>query len=113
MNKRLLVAAIFAALYGCGSQPTQEEPKAGVEERTPAARPATPAPTPPPTVSRPAPQPAVQYNPLKDPNNILSKRSVYYDYDKDDIKEEYRPMLQAHARYLSEHASAKVLIQGN
>ncbi len=114
MNKRLYVAALtVAALYGCGSQPTQEEPKAGVEERTPAARPATPAPTLPPTVSKPAPQPVVQYNPLKDPKNILYKRSVYYDYNKDDIKEEYRPMLQAHARYLSENASAKMLIQGN
>jgi len=114
MNKRLLVAALsVAALYGCGSQPAKEEPKAGVEERTPAARPATPAPQPPPSVSRPAPRPVVQDNPLKDPKNILSKRSIFYDYDKDDIRDEYRPMLQAHGVYLREHAGAKLLIQGN
>jgi peptidoglycan-associated lipoprotein len=55
----------------------------------------------------------VSGNPLKDPRNILSRRSVFYDYDKDDIKEEYRPMIQAHARYLSQNRGAKMLIQGN
>ena len=30
-------------------------------------------------------------NPLKDPNNILSKRNIYFDYDSDAVKAEYRP----------------------
>lgn len=50
---------------------------------------------------------------LKDPNNILSKRSIYYDYDKFDVKDEYRPLVEAHAKYLRENPSAKMLIQGN
>ena len=52
-------------------------------------------------------------NPLKDPNNILSKRSIYFDYDKDEVKPEYRPLVEAHAKYLKEHADAKVVLQGN
>jgi peptidoglycan-associated lipoprotein len=50
---------------------------------------------------------------LKDPNNILSKRSVYFDYDKFDIKDEYRKLVEAHAKFLKDNPSAKMLIQGN
>jgi peptidoglycan-associated lipoprotein len=52
-------------------------------------------------------------SPLKDPNNILSKRSVFFDYDSDAIKEEFRPILQAHAKYLSSNRAARMLIQGS
>ena len=52
-------------------------------------------------------------SPLKDPANILSKRSIYYDLDKFDVKDEYRPLVEAHAKYLRENPSAKMLIQGN
>jgi peptidoglycan-associated lipoprotein len=48
----------------------------------------------------------------KDPNRLLSKRSIYYDYDKFDIRAEYRPIVEAHAKYLRENPGAKVLIQG-
>jgi peptidoglycan-associated lipoprotein len=50
---------------------------------------------------------------LTDPNNILSKRSIYFDFDKDDVKTEYRPLIEAHAKYLTSHSSAKVTLQGN
>ena len=50
---------------------------------------------------------------LKDPNNILSKRSVYFDYDKFDVKDEYRKLVEAHAKFLKDNPSAKMLIQGN
>src|SRR5581483_4758475 len=50
---------------------------------------------------------------LKDPNNILSKRSVYFDFDKFEVKDEYRPLVEAHAKFLREHPTAKMLIQGN
>jgi peptidoglycan-associated lipoprotein len=52
-------------------------------------------------------------NPLKDPNNILSKRNIYFDFDSDAVKAEYRSLLEAHAKYLLAHNSAKVILQGN
>lgn len=52
-------------------------------------------------------------NPLKDPNNILSKRSIYFDYDKDEVKAEYRPLVEAHAKYLQANPNANVILQGN
>jgi peptidoglycan-associated lipoprotein len=116
-----LMAAVF--VWGCSSQPPVEQApaKPSVEERTPtqkpsggpAAAPVTPAPAPAERqVTAPAPKPAA-VNPLKDPNNILSKRSVFFDYDKDEIKDEFRPLVQAHAKYLSGNPGAKMLIQGN
>ncbi len=52
-------------------------------------------------------------NPLKDPNNILSKRSIYFDFDKDQVKAEYRPLVEAHAKYLVANPNAKVVLQGS
>ena len=52
-------------------------------------------------------------NPLRDPNNILSKRNIYFDYDSDAVKAEYRPIVEAHAKYLLAHPDAKMILQGN
>ena len=52
-------------------------------------------------------------NPLKDPSNILSKRSIYFDYDSDAVKAEYRSIVEAHAKYMQTHADAKMIVQGN
>ena len=50
---------------------------------------------------------------LTDPKSILSKRSVYFDYDKFDIKAEYKDLVAAHAKFLSSNRQFKMLIQGN
>ena len=52
-------------------------------------------------------------NPLRDPNNILSKRNIYFDYDSDAVKAEYRPIVEAHAKYLLANKAAKMILQGN
>ena len=50
---------------------------------------------------------------LRDPNNILSKRSIYFDYDKDVVKAEYKDLVAAHAKYVSSHPKAKMTLTGN
>jgi len=50
---------------------------------------------------------------LKDPKSILSKRSVLFDYNSYVIKDEYRSLVEAHAKFLTSHPSVKMLIQGN
>ncbi|MCC6915962.1 peptidoglycan-associated lipoprotein Pal [Nitrosomonas sp.] len=52
-------------------------------------------------------------NPLQDPNNILSHRSVYFDFDSYTVKGEYRDLILAHAAYLRDNTNAQVLLQGN
>ena len=111
MRSLIAIAAMAALLAGCASTP-KEEPKAAVEDRTPTKTAPSPG-TQPSTAAPVVPKVAPQTNPLKDPNNILSKRSLYYDYDKYDVRDEYKPLLQAHANYLKQNRSAKMLIQGN
>ncbi len=52
-------------------------------------------------------------DPLDDPKNILSKRSVYFDFDSYVVKSEFSPVVGAHAKYISSSKTRKVLIQGN
>jgi peptidoglycan-associated lipoprotein len=116
--RAICIVLIASALGACATTETpQVQPPAAVEDRTPGAKPgatAQPVPGQPITgvdlTGRPAAGGAAA---LKDPNNILSKRSVFYDFDKFDVKEEYRPMVEAHARYLRENGGTKMLVQGN
>jgi len=52
-------------------------------------------------------------SPLRDPANILSKRTVYFDYDSFVVKDEFRPLVEAHARYLVANRGTRMIIQGN
>lgn len=52
-------------------------------------------------------------DPRKDPASPLSKRSVYFDFDSFVVKDEYRPVIEAHAAYLAKKPSARIVIQGN
>jgi peptidoglycan-associated lipoprotein len=50
---------------------------------------------------------------LKDPASLLSKRSVYYDFDMYNIREEFQPVVEAHAKFLREHKDLRVRVEGN
>jgi peptidoglycan-associated lipoprotein len=50
---------------------------------------------------------------LNDKNGILAKRSIYFDYDSFTVKDEFKPVVAAHAQYLTSHKDRKVIIQGN
>jgi len=100
-----LAGACAAFLGACSTTPTDEQKPAAVDSRNTSGQGPRVA-----TVdltSKPA------GNMLTDPNSILSKRSIYYDFDKFDAKDEYRPMVEAHAKYLRDNPGTKMLIQGN
>jgi len=50
---------------------------------------------------------------LKDPNNILSKRVVFFDYDSFVVREEFKPLIEAHAKFLQQNRTMKMTIQGH
>ena len=52
-------------------------------------------------------------DPLAETNSVLSKRSIYFAFDQSNVKNTDKPVLEAHAKYLSEHASTKIVLQGN
>jgi peptidoglycan-associated lipoprotein len=106
------IGALTILLAGCQTTPKTEEQGAPVEERTPAAGAgASTAGTTGSAVS--GTQTGAQGNPLKDPRSPLSKRSVYFDFDSYVVKDEYKPLIEAHAKYLQANRGAKMTIQGN
>ena len=117
MRKLIFGMAALALLVGCASQDPKEQAGAAVEDRRPGVGDIKPSPvtvkpgTAP--VAKPIASKPIVANPLKDPGNILSKRSVYYDYDSSVIKDEFKPLVTAHARYLTQNRAAKMAIQGN
>jgi len=50
---------------------------------------------------------------LKDPGSPLAKRSVYYDFDMYNIREEFQPSIEAHGKFLVEHKELRVRVEGN
>jgi len=52
-------------------------------------------------------------DPLDDPNSLLAKRVVYFDFDKSDIKDEFRDIIAAHAAYLASHSNVTVTLEGH
>jgi peptidoglycan-associated lipoprotein len=117
--KRFAIAAMVAfALVGCSSTPTT----APVEDKSASTDPAAAAGATPGTSTRPATTGGVTgastgavtgAAALKDPNNILSKREVFFEFDSFVVADKYKPMVEAHARYLTGNRAAKVTVQGH
>ena len=112
MKKFLVAAAMAALLAGCSTQPA-----APVEDQSAAAAAAaakdgtaTSGTT---TSGVSGSATGTGANPLKDPNNILSKRSIYFEFDSFVVEDKYKAQIDAHAKYLSANRSAKVTLQGH
>jgi peptidoglycan-associated lipoprotein len=116
MNKLVWPILLALTLSACGT--TSDKP-AAVETRTGEPSAAT---TPTTTTTGSAdsgvkgsalPGTSAAADPRKDPANPLSKRSIYFDFDSFEVKDEYRPTIEAHAGYLKANRAARVILQGN
>ncbi len=106
------LGAVAFLLGACATSPDEQSP-AGVESRDPSKPGAVRSQPVKPVDVTGKPSPGAGAPQLKDPGSILSRRSIYYGLDQFDIRDEYRPLVEAHAKYLRENPSARVLIQGN
>ena len=119
MKKWISMFAVVGLLTGCASTTTKEQEDVKVEDRAPVVvQQTTPTPKPQPQPSRepsatPVPSQTVSGDALKDPSNILSRRTVFFDYDSNVVKEEFRPLVAAHAKYASGNRQQRMTIQGN
>lgn len=105
---------------------------ASCRKKPPAAAPApppppppvvTPAPPPPPPPPKPAPAPP-KPAPLTEEQIFARKTlaelnaegvlgTVYFDFDKSDIREDARPILQKNAEYLLKWTSTRITVEGH
>jgi peptidoglycan-associated lipoprotein len=110
--RAIWLAVFTAGLAACSGAPTTEQDPAGVEDRS-----AKPVPTEPASA---APIAKVDVTGTKiagqDPavkTGVLAQRSIFYDLDQYDIKDQFKPLVEAHARYLRDNPGRKMLLQGN
>jgi peptidoglycan-associated lipoprotein len=52
-------------------------------------------------------------DPFNPQSPLAQQRSVYFDFDSYVVKDQYRPMIEMHANYLTSHTGQKVRIEGN
>ena len=109
MKKLVIGVLLVNLLAACASQKPKEAP---VAEAKPAPVAEAPQHEAAPTAA-PAPVAPVAVDPLNDPNSILAKRSTYYPFDVYVVQDEDKPVVQAHAKYLSEHGNRNVRLEGN
>jgi peptidoglycan-associated lipoprotein len=103
--KKLLISIVLANLLVACASEKPKEPEAAAPAPAPVVEEA-PAPA-------PAPEPVVEVDPLNDPANILANRSIYFPFDVSAVQAADKPIVEAHAKYLSEHPDRKVRVEGN
>jgi len=50
---------------------------------------------------------------FSDPNNPLSKRTIYFMLDSSQVQQDFIPVIAAHARYLLANPSQHIVLEGN
>ena len=112
--KTIIAALVATLLVAACSSTGDTQPPAPVTEREPS----TPTP---PTTGGGAPPPVVGgVIPTVEPKGtdeltkgILAERSVYFDLDKYEVSDKYRPLVEAHAAYLRKNSGQRVVVEGN
>ncbi|GHU28245.1 peptidoglycan-associated lipoprotein [Betaproteobacteria bacterium] len=105
--KRFIIPTLLVLLMaGCSSTPDAEQDAAPVDSRSTSGGDVA-------TVTANGVDSRRLPPELTDPRSILSRRSIYFDYDKFDIRPEYRDLVTAHAKFLTNNRQFRMLIQGN
>jgi len=108
MKKLALYLMIAVAAAACASHEQRTEPQ--VTDKSTGVNPPS-ATTGSNTVTPTNPNAGVSGNELH--TGVLAKRSVYFDFDSNSVKDEYRGLIQAHSRYLNDHRDSRIRIEGN
>ncbi len=114
MKRALMIAVptiVFLFAAGCETTPVKEEAAdATVEERSTAA--VTPDEAAAQTRSLES-DTGFKGHALDDPSSPLSQQVMDFDFDRSDILDDYRAMVEAHAAYLAENPRSSVVLEGH
>ena len=95
---RLVMAALITlAIVAC--QPKPKPPEPPVSETTPTTEGVS-------VEGAPDPRDYTDARNFDNPESLLSKRIVYFDFDKSSVRAEYRDIVAAHAAYVAAHSAA-------
>jgi peptidoglycan-associated lipoprotein len=106
----VLSTAIAFAVGACSSVNLDEQKPAPIVDASSTAKPADP------NLRGVVPveaQTTASLDPFTDPNNPLSKKSVFFDFDSYTVKSEYQPVIEAHGKYLGTTRNRRIMVEGN
>lgn len=100
----LLALAVALAVSACNknTKPDDSDTTAPVTDST------TPTTT---TSAAPNPRDYTDARNFDNPESLLSKRIIYFDFDRSEVKPEYRSIIAAHAAYLAASSTARVTLE--
>ncbi|MEE4173479.1 MAG: peptidoglycan-associated lipoprotein Pal [Xanthomonadales bacterium] len=102
---RLLLALLVAfAVSACrkDTQPEETDTPAPVEQPEEVE-----------TSAAPDPRDFTDARNFDNPQSLLSRRVIYFDFDKSEVLPEYRDIVAAHAAYLAASGSARVTLESH
>ncbi|NRF67544.1 peptidoglycan-associated lipoprotein Pal [Aquincola sp. S2] len=105
------VAAVAALLAGCGSSVKLDD-QAPVESRTGSGTTSTT-----PRAAATGPSGSSSVTPVTIPGGTVSAanlgRLVYFDFDSFTVKEDFRPLIESHAKVLATNKGKRMTIEGH
>ncbi len=119
LSKLMVMVVPVALLFGCATTDKTQD----AEEDMAATGAETEVVTPPAmtedtsagaeAIAAPGQDGGFMGDPLDDPDSLLSKRVIYFDFDRSEIKDEYREIIEAHGQYLAENPGVRVVLEGH
>jgi len=103
---RLTAIVTLAALLSACARQTTPEPEPPVVQQPPVT-------TEQPTTDRLDPRDFTDVRNLDNPDSLLSQRVVYFEFDRANIRPQFRPIIEAHAAYMRANRSARVILEGH
>mgnify|MGYP001817487326 FL=1 len=98
-----LALMIVMGLAACQTTPEAE----------PEPEPVPDTPTDVDTSGAPDPRDYTDARNFDNPESLLSKRVIYFDFDKSTVRPEYRGIVSAHAAYAAANSTARVTLEGH
>ena len=109
----LLVLSMAGFLFGCSSDQVKEEEPVEVEDLGTSASASAAESEESGAQAYGTDDGSTSMFALDDPQSPLSVRIIYFEYNSDEIRSEYRSTIEAHATYLSQNPETTITLEGH
>lgn len=112
MIKKFLSLLLCISMYACTTTTSSDKDPASVEDRSAVSSSGNSSGSG-ATAFGTGGDSNLNISPLEDPTSPLSDRIIYFDYDSSDVQEQYRSLIEAHARYLAQNPGTTMSLEGH
>jgi peptidoglycan-associated lipoprotein len=117
MKKIILASVMLLMLSACGEQAVRNDSAAAANQTGQSAAQAgsvsTPAAAAETSLAGQKYSVSYEKGAINDPGNILSQKTIYFDFDSSELKPEYLDLVKYHGKYLALNPDAHVRLEGH